>query len=128
MSKLYINDRKPKKGTFTDRSKLKIGRHSFANRLSFIKGLQFDWLGNFSGNYIRANLKWTFFTYWLSYYLIFWQIISNYDGSNLCTWRGDIKYTSYSTPPYLWLLKSSIIVIFDFMIVRWSLRRKYKYI
>jgi len=56
-SKLYINDRKPKKGTFTNRSRLKIGRHSFANRLSFVKDLQFDWIGDYSDNYIRANLK-----------------------------------------------------------------------
>jgi len=62
-SNLYINNRKPKKGTFTDRSRLKIGRHSFANRLSFIKDLQFDWIGDFSDDYIRANLKRTFFTY-----------------------------------------------------------------
>jgi len=62
-SKLYINDRKPKKGTFTNRSRLKIGRHSLSNRLSFIKDLQFDWIGDFSDDYIRANLKRTFFTY-----------------------------------------------------------------
>jgi len=60
---IYINDRKPHRGTYTDRSKFKIGRQSLPHRLQCIKSLTFDWIGNHNDDYIRKNLKKTFFTY-----------------------------------------------------------------
>jgi len=62
-SNMYINDRKPHMGTFIDKSKLKTGRQSLSNRLHCMKSLTFDWIGDHSDDYIRRNLKKTFFTY-----------------------------------------------------------------
>jgi len=130
-SKLYINNRRPKKGTLMDLSKLKIGRQSFANRLSYIKDLQFNWIGDYGDDCIRTNLKWTFFTYWPNAWHVWHTILINLMTRHIkfCTFvpEGVQQNPYFTVYPQIWLLKSSIIVICDFIIVRWSLRRKYKY-
>jgi len=59
----YINDRQPRKGTFFDTSKYKVGRHNFVNRLNAFSNLDFDWIGEHSKDYIRRNLKRQFITF-----------------------------------------------------------------
>jgi len=56
-SRCYINDRHPMKGIFFDRSKYKIGKQSFVNRLHLFSDVNFEWIGPFSEDYIRQNLK-----------------------------------------------------------------------
>jgi len=56
----YINDRCPKRAKFFDTSRLKIGRQDLLNRLNFLD-LSFDWIGNFSDDYLRTRLKKEFF-------------------------------------------------------------------
>jgi len=60
-SKLYINDRNQNKISVHDTSRLKIGRHSFHNRLKCLREVNFDWR-NASKDSLRVNLKKTFFT------------------------------------------------------------------
>jgi len=59
-SKAYINDRNPGKAIFIDSSRLRIGRHCLANRLSFMKDIKFDWTQGIEDNSLRVNLKKTF--------------------------------------------------------------------
>jgi len=60
---IYINDRKPNRRSFIDKSRLKIG---LQNRLPYLRLLPLDRLRNYNDNYIRTNLKKTFFMYWQS--------------------------------------------------------------
>jgi len=60
----YINDRCPKRAKFFDTSHLKIGRQDLLNRLNFLN-LNFDWIGDFSDDYLRTRLKKEFFITWL---------------------------------------------------------------
>ena len=49
---------------FVDLSNLKIGRQSFANRLSVAKGMKFDWSNRLlTDDFVRSNLKNAFFAY-----------------------------------------------------------------
>jgi len=57
----YINDRMPKRATFRDSSRLKIGSQQFKNRLQHMNVIKSDWLGDFSEDYIRQKLKQVFF-------------------------------------------------------------------
>jgi len=58
----YINDRCPRRDKFFDTSRLKIGRQSLTNRLDFMNiNINFDWIGEFSDDYLRTNLKRQFF-------------------------------------------------------------------
>jgi len=59
-SKLYINDRNPNKLSIHDTSRLKVGRHSFHNRLKCLRSVNFDWR-NTNPDALRVNLKGTFF-------------------------------------------------------------------
>jgi len=52
-----INDRQPKKGIFFDSSKYKIRKQSFVNRLHLFSYVNFEWIGPYSEDYIRQNLK-----------------------------------------------------------------------
>jgi len=56
-NRCYINDRQPKKGIFFDNSKCKIGKQSFVNRLHLFSDVKFEWIGPYSEDYIRQNLK-----------------------------------------------------------------------
>jgi len=58
--KLYENERNPNKLAIHDTSRLKIGRHSFHNRLKCLKDINFDWRIT-SPDTLRINLKRTFF-------------------------------------------------------------------
>jgi len=53
----YVNDRTPKRATFRDTSRLKIGRQQFKNRLQHMSMIKSDWIGNFSDDYLRQRLK-----------------------------------------------------------------------
>jgi len=59
-SSCYINDHKPGIGSFIDSSRLKIGRHSLANRLQMMKRVTFDWTQGLNKHSLRINLKKTF--------------------------------------------------------------------
>jgi len=55
---LYSERRKPNKGRFYNNSKGKVGLHELKNRLTFICGLDFEWLHlDMNDNAIRTNLK-----------------------------------------------------------------------
>jgi len=56
----YINDRCPKRARYFDASRLKIGRQDLSNHLDFLN-LKFNWIGDFSDDYIRTKLKKEFF-------------------------------------------------------------------
>jgi len=60
-NKMYINDRIPRRGKFFNTARTKIGQHRLSNRLNCINVLNFDWLGRFSKDYYRVNLKRQFF-------------------------------------------------------------------
>jgi len=57
----YVNDRMPKRATFRDSSRLKIGRQRLQNRLLHMNLIKSDWMGDFSEDYIRQKLKQAFF-------------------------------------------------------------------
>jgi len=59
---VYINDRIPKRAFFRDTSRLKCGRQQFKNRLQQLNMIKFDWIGSYGDDYLRQNLKKTFFT------------------------------------------------------------------
>jgi len=59
--KLYVNDRNPNKISLHDTSRLKIGRHSFLNRLKCLKEINFDWRIT-TPDTLQINLKKTYFT------------------------------------------------------------------
>lgn len=56
----YINDRFPGRATMMDSSRLKIGKHSFPNRLLCLKKVKFKWTDGIDNNNLRINLKNTF--------------------------------------------------------------------
>jgi len=60
----YINDRLPKRGKFINKANTRIGNHSLRNRLQDLNSLTFDWIGIYSDEYLRKNLKKTFFLIW----------------------------------------------------------------
>jgi len=53
----YSNHRQPKKGIFFDNSKCKIEKQSFVNRPHLFLDVNFEWIGPYSEDYIRQNLK-----------------------------------------------------------------------
>jgi len=55
--KMYINDRMPKRCRFFNSARTKVGKQCFSNRLDCVNILNFNWLGNYSNDYIRINLK-----------------------------------------------------------------------
>jgi len=61
-NRCYINDRHPKKGIFFDNSKYKVGKQSFTNKLHLFTDVNFEWIGPYSDNHIRHNLKKLFIT------------------------------------------------------------------
>jgi len=93
--KMYINDRMPMKSRFFNSARTKIGRQCFSNRLDCINVLNFNWLGNYSKDYIRVNLKRQFFQTWQTIL----ALIDDYNCLILTT---------------LYLLLSSTIVIYDY--------------
>jgi len=62
-SNAFINDRAPGSATFSDLSRLKVGRNQFKNRLKHMSMLKFNWTNNPSDNFIRTQLKKTFFIF-----------------------------------------------------------------
>jgi len=69
----YINDRQPERAYFRDSSRIKIGRHSFVNRLNAIRDVKFGWTQGINPNKLRIELKKTFINLWIecsSYYFI----------------------------------------------------------
>jgi len=60
----YINNICPGRATFSDRSRLKIGRQSLPNRLDFFSDIKFDWTRHedTSTDRLRIELKKTFIT------------------------------------------------------------------
>jgi hypothetical protein len=63
---VYVNDRKPKKGKFLDKSRLKVGKQSLPYRIGPIfANLSFDWIDfHLSDDTLRRLLKQEFFTYY----------------------------------------------------------------
>jgi len=57
-SNLFVKSR-----LFLDGSRLRVGRQDLINRLEFMN-LNFNWIGDYSDNYIRVKLKEQFFNYW----------------------------------------------------------------
>jgi len=60
IKKRCINDRRPGIGTIPETSRLKIGRHSFTNRLEMLKKVKFNWTNGISPQLLHVNLKKTF--------------------------------------------------------------------
>jgi len=60
-NKMYINDRMPQRCRFFNSARTKIGKQCFINRLDCVNSLNFNWLGDYSDDYIRINLKRQFF-------------------------------------------------------------------
>jgi len=57
----YINDRNSGKVTFSDISRIKIGRQALPNRLDFFKDIKFDWCNApFDHDKLGIELKQTF--------------------------------------------------------------------
>jgi len=57
---IYVNDRLPGKAKFTDRSKLKVGKQSIVNRLTFMNSIDFPWYDiSISDDLLRRNLNCT---------------------------------------------------------------------
>jgi len=59
--KIYINDSMPERCRFFNSARTKIGKPCFINRLDCVNSLNFNWLGGYSDDYIRINLKRQFF-------------------------------------------------------------------
>jgi len=58
---VYTNDRLPGKARFSDKSKMKVGRQSIVNRLTFMNSIDFPWYKTeISDDQLRINLKRTF--------------------------------------------------------------------
>jgi hypothetical protein len=61
----FVNDRLPRRAKFMDRSRLKIGKQSIVNRIGPIfASISFDWIGTFSDDVLRRNLRREFFEYY----------------------------------------------------------------
>jgi len=63
----YINDRQPERAYFIDSSRIKIGWHSFVNRLNSIRDVTFGWTQGINPNKLRIELKKTFINLWNNY-------------------------------------------------------------
>jgi len=57
----YINDRLPKRAKFINKANMRIGNHYLKNRLQALNTLSFDWIGDYTDEHIRKNLKKAFF-------------------------------------------------------------------
>jgi len=56
-SQAYINDKQTRKGIIFDKSKIKIGKQSFPNRLHIFSEITFDKIGAYGDDYIRQHFK-----------------------------------------------------------------------
>jgi len=56
----YINDRTSGQATFTDVSRLRIGKNSFPNILQSMREVKFDWTHGINNHALRVKLKSTF--------------------------------------------------------------------
>jgi len=57
----YTNDRLPKRAKFINKANMRIGNHYLKNRLQALNTLSFDWIGDYTDEHIRKNLKKAFF-------------------------------------------------------------------
>jgi len=57
----YINDRRPDRAVFIDRSNKLVGQQHLTNRLQCMNDINFPWIGISSADSLRRQLKTTFF-------------------------------------------------------------------